>query len=97
MGFETAIQFVGGKLPLVVTTVLMLQGTELLPWVTSWKATGNCAFSGYKTKSAWPWRPYFSLISAIMPAKAGDAAEVPPTPVICTVPPLEAGWQSPSA
>ncbi len=32
----------------------------------------------------------------MMPAKEGAATEVPPTPVICTVPPLETGWQSPS-
>src|SRR5580658_2401044 len=46
--------------------------------------------------SAWPCGPYFWLTRAMMPAKAGEEAEVPPTPVICTRLLPEGDWQSPS-
>src|SRR6266496_735217 len=57
------------------------QGTAIVPLVTSWKLRGNCWASLYSTKFALPWRwPVFWFTSAIIPAKAGDDAEVPPIP-----------------
>ena len=80
-GLETVMQFWRSDPP-----EIGIAGTEMVPTVTSWNAAGNCAFSGYRTKSACPWRPYFWLTSAMMPAKAGAEADVPPTPKICTGP-----------
>src|SRR5882724_8610430 len=69
-------------------------GTELLPFVTSLNAQvepegpsveelqlcPDVAAILYKTGLALPCRPLAWLISAMMPANAGDEADVPPTP-----------------
>jgi hypothetical protein len=77
----------GGTEVLVQFGVPLVQGTMLLPVVTSWKAVGVPVASGYSRVLILPmpavfWKPFATLYwfkIAITPANTGADADVPPT------------------